>query len=52
MKPENELALIVGYYLSRLDRDAYRELGYKTFTDAVTGIGSILGRLCTKLKPL
>lgn len=43
MKPQNELALIVAYYLSRFDKRGYSLLGYKSFTDATKGIGLILG---------
>lgn len=42
MKPQNELALITAYYLSRLDDKAYLSLGYKNFTEATRGIGAIL----------
>ena len=43
MKPQNELALIVAYYLSRFDKQGYSLLGYKTFMDATKGIGLTLG---------
>lgn len=43
MKPQNELALIVGYYLSRMDKEGYSLLGYKTFSEATIKIGKILG---------
>ncbi|MFA5130142.1 MAG: DUF3883 domain-containing protein [Patescibacteria group bacterium] len=43
MKPQNELALIVAYYLSRFDKQGYSLLGYKSFTDATKGVGLILG---------
>lgn len=43
MKPQNELALIVAYYLSRFDKQGYSLLGYKSFTDATKGIGLTLG---------
>lgn len=42
MKPQNELALIVAYYLSRLDKEGYSLLGYKSFREAVRKIGAIL----------
>ncbi len=42
MKPQNELALIVAYYLSRLDRKGYSALGYKNFNEAAKQIGTIL----------
>lgn len=43
MKPQNELALIVGYFLSRMDKEGYLLLGYKTFGEATEKIGEILG---------
>lgn len=43
MKPQNELALIVSYYLSRMDKEGYSVLGYKTFNDTTIKIGEILG---------
>jgi len=43
MKPQNELALIVGYYLSRMNKEGYSVLGYKTFSEATIKIGEILG---------
>jgi len=42
IKPQNELALIVAYYLSRLDKLGYHLLGYKSFMDATKGVGLIL----------
>ena len=42
MKAQNELALIVGYYLSRLDKSGYLLLGYSNFSGAVKKIGEIL----------
>jgi hypothetical protein len=42
MKPQNELALIVAYYLSRLDKEAYAQLGFKTFNQAAREIGGNL----------
>ncbi len=42
MKPQNELALIIGYYLSRLDKKGYSLLGYKNFNVACKRIGEIL----------
>ncbi|MDE1874538.1 MAG: DUF3883 domain-containing protein, partial [Patescibacteria group bacterium] len=42
MKPQNELALIIAYYLSRLDKTGYLELGYKNFAEATKEIGRIL----------
>jgi len=43
MKPQNELALVVAYFFSRLDRRGYVLLGYKNFTDATRRVGEILG---------
>lgn len=43
IKPQNELALIVSYYLSRFGKHGYALLGYKSFSDATRGIGLILG---------
>ena len=42
MEPQNVLALIVAYYLSRYDRDAYACLGYQTMTGAHQDIGERL----------
>src|SRR3989339_107680 len=42
MKPQNELALIVAYYLSRLDKKGYLALVYKSFNEATKKIGGIL----------
>lgn len=42
MKPQNELALIVAYFLSRLDKDAPALLGYSNFNHAAREIGRIL----------
>ena len=43
MKSSNQLALIVAYYLSRGDRQAYKNLGYPSFSEAIKEIGKILG---------
>lgn len=43
IKAQNELALIIAYYLSRLDKQGYLSLGYKSFSEATKGIGIILG---------
>ena len=43
MNKNNQLALIVSYYLSRCDKDAYTHLGYKNFNQAAKEIGEILG---------
>jgi hypothetical protein len=42
MKPQNELALIVAYYLSRMDKEGYISLGYKSFREATEHIGAVL----------
>lgn len=42
MRPQNELALIVAYYLSRTDKKGYSSLGYKSFREATRKIGEIL----------
>ncbi len=43
MKKQNSLALVVAYYLSRYDKAAYDQLGYRTKTGAHEEIGRILG---------
>lgn len=43
MKPENALALIVAYYLSHFDREAYENLGFTTITEGHERIGDHLG---------
>lgn len=43
MKSNNQLALVVAYYLSRGDKKAYLNLGYKSFSQAIKAIGEILG---------
>lgn len=50
MKPQNELALIVAYYLSRLDKESYGRLGYKTFNETARKIGTILNVKATTIK--
>jgi uncharacterized protein DUF3883 len=42
LKPQNELALIVAYYLSRLDKAAHINLGYKSFNESARMIGDLL----------
>ena len=42
MKPENKLALIIAYYLSRFDKTALDNLGYPSFTAAFKHIGASL----------
>ncbi|MFV2044810.1 MAG: DUF3883 domain-containing protein [Anaerolineales bacterium] len=43
MDPENALALVVSYYLSRFNREAYANLGFTTLTEGHRRIGAILG---------
>jgi hypothetical protein len=43
MKPNHILGLIVAYYLSRFDRNAYLALGFETQTTAHQAIGMRLG---------
>lgn len=42
MEFNNTLCLYVSYYLSRFDREAYKNLGYKSMLDAHKSIGKIL----------
>ncbi|MDO8495236.1 MAG: DUF3883 domain-containing protein [bacterium] len=42
MKPQNELALVIAYYLSRFDKNGYLTLGYKSFNEAAREVGRIL----------
>jgi len=42
MTDNNKQALIVAYYLSRYDKEAYTYLGYASFSEAVKTIGKIL----------
>ena len=50
MKTENILGMIVGYYLSRFDEDAYRNLGFTTKRQAHLDIGHRLGGKPNSLK--
>lgn len=50
MNTSHKLALIVAYYLSRFDRDAWKNLGYASFSDAVKNVGRILGVKSTTVK--
>lgn len=50
MKEENKLALIVAYYLSKFDQTAYKNLGYKTQSEAHKTISNILGVNINTLK--
>ncbi|MDB5239130.1 MAG: hypothetical protein JWO00_465 [Candidatus Parcubacteria bacterium] len=42
MTDNNQLALIVAYYLSRCDKNAYKNLGYLSFNQATREISKIL----------
>jgi hypothetical protein len=42
MKRKNSLALIIAYYLSRFDREAYQNLGFETLTGGHETIGNRL----------
>lgn len=50
MNTNNKLALIIAYYLSRFDRDAWKSLGYSSFADATQKIGKILEIKPTTIK--
>lgn len=43
MKANNQLALIVAYFLSRKDRDGYKSLGFSSFNEATKETGRLLG---------
>jgi len=43
MKESHTLALIVAYYLSKYDKEAYKNLGFSTSSDAHKQIGRALG---------
>lgn len=43
MKKENELGLIIAYYLSRFSDPGCNAIGYKNFAQASKGVGKILG---------
>lgn len=43
MEQNNQLALIIAYYISRFDIRGINELGYSTWKQAYDNIGSILG---------
>ena len=43
MKPENELALIAGFYLAKFDRQGVINLGFNSFRQAFDEIGKRLG---------
>jgi hypothetical protein len=42
MKKQNELALIIAFYMSKYDKSACHNLGYRNFTEACRNIGSNL----------
>lgn len=42
MTANNQLALIVSYYLSRCDKEGYANLGYSSFNQAARDVGKIL----------
>lgn len=42
MTANNQLALIVSYYLSRCDKDGYTKLGYSSFNQTANNIGKLL----------
>ncbi|MBX2997751.1 MAG: DUF3883 domain-containing protein [Caldilineaceae bacterium] len=43
MKPENELAIIVAFYLSKYGESGLANLGYRTYRQAFDSVGSLLG---------
>ena len=44
------MALIVAYYLSRGDREAYKNLGFSSFSDAIKNISSVLAVKANTIK--
>jgi len=50
MKTENELALIIAFYISKFDRQGIENLGYTTFNAAYKDIERKLGVKATSLK--
>lgn len=42
MKPENELAMIVAFYLSKFGKEGLRNLGFQSYTQAFTQVSSRL----------
>jgi hypothetical protein len=50
MDPENKLALVVAYYLSKFDKDAYSSLGYSVYNQAHQEIGQRLGVKANTIK--
>ena len=49
-KDNNYKALIVAYYLSRLDKQSYLNLGYKSFNEAFREIGLLLNVKASTIK--
>lgn len=43
MKPENELALIIAFYLAKFNREAIINLGFRSFREAFDVIGDRIG---------
>jgi hypothetical protein len=43
MKPENELAMIVAFYLSKYGERGLANLGYRSYRQAFDSVGSLLG---------
>lgn len=50
MKKENELALIVAFYISKYDKNGLKNLGYVTFNDAYRDIERKIGVKATSIK--
>lgn len=50
MKPQNKMALIVAYYLSKYDTQGIRNLGYSSFQQAYSDIGKKVGVKATWIK--
>lgn len=50
MQPQNELALVVSFYLSKFDYDGLARLGYDTFREAFRDIGQKLDVKPTSVK--
>lgn len=50
MKKENELALIIAFYISKYDKQGIRNLGYSTFNEAYRDIEEKIGVKATSVK--
>lgn len=50
MKRENELALVIAFYLSKYDRAGLKNLGYANFSDAYRDIEKKIGVKATSVK--